>query len=154
MGLRARFKDGLRRLIVGSVTEERTVNAGRASARSVDGFAPLCPAIAIQEGKPRQYVVGGRAVAVFRVGAEVFVIDNACLHEDGPLGEGSQEGTVVVCPYHDWRYDLRTGACLTMPSRRLATWPVRTRDGWVLVGAPTPGTLERGGDHDDGLETA
>jgi nitrite reductase/ring-hydroxylating ferredoxin subunit len=154
MGLRSRLKDGLRRLVIGSASEPHAAPAGPSSIRAEEGWVPICPAIAIQEGKPRQFLAHGRTVAAFRVGADVFVVDNACLHEDGPLGEGRQVGAVVTCPYHDRRYDVRTGACLTEPARRLATCPVRTRDGWVLVGRPTPGTEERGGDHADGLATS
>lgn len=149
MGLRSRLKDGLRRVILGPPPTGPVAQAGPPSVRGEAGWTPLCPVIALQEGKPRQIPVHGRTMAAFAVGRDVYVIDNACAHEDGPLGEGRQEGHIVVCPYHDWRYDVRTGACLTDPGRRVATCPVRIRDGWVLVGPPTAGSEERGGDHAD-----
>ena len=98
------------------------------------------------------YGVGDQTVAVFRVESGLYAVDNACVHEDGPLGEGEVDGHVVTCPYHDWRYDVQTGGCLTDAARSVACYAVRERDGFVWVGERTsPGSRDRGGDHDDGL---
>jgi nitrite reductase/ring-hydroxylating ferredoxin subunit len=142
MGLRSRLKDGLRRVILGPPPPLE----GPPSVRGESGWTPLCPEIALQEGKPRRFAVHGRTVAAFAVGRDVYVLDDACAHEDGSIGEGRQEGHIVACPCHGWRYDVRDGACLTDPSRRLATCPVRIRDGWVLVG-PIAASGERSDDH-------
>ena len=55
-------------------------------------------------------VVSGRYLAVFLVEGRVHVIDNQCLHVGSPLDGGAVEGHDVLCPWHGWRYDLRTGA--------------------------------------------
>jgi nitrite reductase/ring-hydroxylating ferredoxin subunit len=97
---------------------------------------------------------GGVIVAVFRHEGRLYAIDNACAHEDGPVGEGAVSGKCVQCPYHDWEYDFTTGACHTDPERSLATYAVREQDGAIWVGPRlTEGTGARGGDHNDGLET-
>jgi nitrite reductase/ring-hydroxylating ferredoxin subunit len=104
-------------------------------------------------GQARQAEVSAVTVAVFRTEEGVFAIDNACLHEDGPLGDGRITGNIVTCPYHDWRYDVRDGSCLSRKGRKLATYHVREREGFVWVGARrTGGTEARGGEHDDGLK--
>jgi nitrite reductase/ring-hydroxylating ferredoxin subunit len=96
----------------------------------------------------------GRVVAVFRREGRLYATDNACRHEDGPVGEGTVTGCHVRCPYHDWEYDFTTGACLSTPDARLATFAVRERDGAVWIGRQlTEGTKARGGEHNDGLET-
>ena len=124
------------------------------NAPDADGYRAVAPAGAVQPGRPRMYVVAGATVAVFQVDGALFAIDNACSHEDGPLGEGAVVGGVVTCPYHDWRYDVRTGACLTAPDRRQACFAVRERGGYLWVGPRTrEGTGDRGGEHDDGLVT-
>jgi nitrite reductase/ring-hydroxylating ferredoxin subunit len=38
-----------------------------------------------------------------------------CPHLDGPLFEGSQSEGSITCPWHLWRFDLTTGACLDSP---------------------------------------
>ena len=63
-------------------------------------------------------------------------------------------GGVVTCPYHDWRYDLATGACLSEPSRPVSCFAIREERALVWVGPRSrQGTEARGGEHDDGLKT-
>ena len=73
-------------------------------------------------------------VAVFNVGGQFFAIDNACSHRGGPLGEGLLEGSVVECPWHGFRFDVRTGACIDTgyelpgPTFPLNSYPVALGD--------------------------
>ncbi|MCA8922162.1 MAG: Rieske 2Fe-2S domain-containing protein [Planctomycetes bacterium] len=54
---------------------------------------------------------GGYALAVFRAAGEVYAIDNACPHAEGPLAEGDLQGSTVYCPWHGWAFDLPSGRC-------------------------------------------
>jgi len=119
-----------------------------------DGFRAVITSAVLTEGSGNTFDVDGHNVAVFRVAGQVYAIDDACTHEDGPLGEGELDGLVVACPYHDWRFDLKTGACLTDGERPVSCFAVRERDGFIWVGSRTSqGTDARGGQHDDGLNT-
>ncbi len=116
-------------------------------------LSAVAQAAAVREGKAGTFAHIGYNVAVFRHAGRLYAIDNACAHEDGPIGEGEIEGTCVRCPYHDWQYDFTTGACITDPDRGRATFEVVERDGQIWLGAQlTAGSEARGGDHDDGLE--
>ncbi len=119
-------------------------------------FHAVCASTAVREGKPGTYahpVVSGINVAIFRHGGQLYAIDNACAHEDGPIGEGTVEGKCVRCPYHDWQYDFTTGACITDPERKRATYGVKDEAGQIWVGPEaSPGSESRGGEHDDGME--
>ncbi len=42
-------------------------------------------------------------------GKTFFAISGLCNHEGGPLGEGRIEGDYVVCPWHYWKFHLKTG---------------------------------------------
>jgi 3-phenylpropionate/trans-cinnamate dioxygenase ferredoxin subunit len=57
-----------------------------------------------------------RLVVLFRVKGGVSCIDDVCTHDGGPLGEGKLEGTTIACPRHGAKFDIRTGAALTMPA--------------------------------------
>jgi len=99
------------------------------------------------------FSLDGQVVAVFRHQGRLYAMENACAHEDGPIGEGEVRGTCVVCPYHDWQYDFTTGACITDPERPRATWSVREEGGQVWLGPQlSAGSDSRGGEHDDGME--
>ena len=65
----------------------------------------------------------GEKVALFRTGGEVHAFANACPHEGNPLADGEIAGETLTCVYHLWRFDLKTGACLSgeAPATRYET---------------------------------
>jgi nitrite reductase/ring-hydroxylating ferredoxin subunit len=84
----------------------------------------------------------GRTFAVFVVDGEHHVTDARCPHNKGPLVEGTiRGGTTLVCPWHRFRFDLRTGACANHHLYDLRVYPVVERDGALFadVGDPPPG---------------
>ena len=60
-------------------------------------------------GMVKEFVVDGRALCVANVDGAVCVLDGTCPHEGGPLGEGSIEDGKLVCPWHAYAFDVRTG---------------------------------------------
>lgn len=88
----------------------------------------------IPKGEGKVFELGGRQVAVFNCGGgKFYAIDNICRHQGGPLGEGELEGCVVVCPWHGWTYDVRTGVSPDDEDCNVATYQVRVESGEVLV---------------------
>ncbi|MBA3534468.1 MAG: non-heme iron oxygenase ferredoxin subunit [Ardenticatenales bacterium] len=45
-----------------------------------------------------------------------FAIADLCSHDGGPLGDCDLQGASIECPRHGARFDVRTGAALTMPA--------------------------------------
>jgi nitrite reductase/ring-hydroxylating ferredoxin subunit len=52
---------------------------------------------------------GDTCYALCNVEGEVHAIAGLCLHRGGPLAQGALHGTKVVCPWHAWEWDCRTG---------------------------------------------
>jgi nitrite reductase/ring-hydroxylating ferredoxin subunit len=48
-------------------------------------------------------------VAVFNVGGNFYAISDICAHKGGPLSEGILKKNIVTCPWHGWKYDVRSG---------------------------------------------
>jgi nitrite reductase (NADH) small subunit len=80
-------------------------------------------------------MVDGRPIAIFRVGRDLVALANQCLHLASPIDDGFVEDGLLTCPWHGWRYDVRTGEHLTLLGRRrgLATYPVRVRGEMIEV---------------------
>jgi nitrite reductase/ring-hydroxylating ferredoxin subunit len=76
---------------------------------------------------------GGAELALFHVGGEFYAVDNSCPHRGSPLAEGNLCGAAVECDWHGWRFDLRTGACLTHASAPVETHEVVIEDGWIKI---------------------
>jgi nitrite reductase (NADH) small subunit len=91
------------------------------------------PVAAVPSGKGVLVSVNGREVAVFRRGEEVLAIGNDCPHQGGSLCDGWVEGDIVVCPLHGWEFDMRTGACMTVPGESVPRYSATVEDRTIYL---------------------
>lgn len=77
--------------------------------------------------------VDGIDVAIFHRGAEIFAIGNECPHQGGSLCDGPVEGDIVICPLHGWEFDLRSGACMTVPGESVPAFTVTVHEGAIYL---------------------
>ena len=64
--------------------------------------------------------VGDRLVVLIRAAGHFYALDDICTHDGGPLSEGPLDpaaGT-IACPRHGAKFDVKTGAALTMPATK------------------------------------
>ncbi len=101
-------------------------------------FVEVIPLSRCRRGGGTFVAHSGHDLAVFRAAESdaVYVIDNACPHSSGNLSAGDMEGTIVRCPVHDWKFDLRTGACTDTPRAKVSRYPAEVRNGAVWVDLP------------------
>lgn len=93
----------------------------------------LGPLAQIPPGEGRDFLVAGRSVAVFHLrGGAVYATQSACPHRQGPLADGLLGGTTIVCPFHAWKFDLKTGTPL-LGTCGITTYPVRLTETGDLV---------------------
>lgn len=85
-------------------------------------FHPVCKTGDVPEDFGLKAVVGGRAIAVFRVGSSFHAIDDTCTHGQASLSAGYVEGEEVECPLHQGRFHIPTGRPVCQP----VTEPVRS----------------------------
>ncbi len=96
-------------------------------------FVKVASTSDLKPGENKVVNVNGTEVALFNVDGEFFAINNTCLHRGGPLGEGFLEGDIVTCPWHGWRYSVKTGANAMMPTAKVAAYQVKVESNDVLV---------------------
>ena len=98
--------------------------------------------------------VDGAEVGVFEHAGELYAYENRCLHQGGPVCEGTLIGAVetildeqgndcgarfsvtdthLVCPWHGWEYDLATGRSIAHREIGLRRYEVIERDGEVYL---------------------
>ena len=85
------------------------------------------------EGEAKEFKLGGKLICVANVGGTITAMDNVCLHMGGPLGQGYIEGGKIICPWHGWEYDLRTGELGDDPKSKLAVYPIKVENNEVFV---------------------
>jgi len=78
-------------------------------------------------------IKGGRELALFHAGGRFYAVDNFCPHRGAPLAEGPVTGTTVECDWHGWRFDLRSGHCLTRANSHIESYEVVIEDEWIKI---------------------
>jgi nitrite reductase (NADH) small subunit len=97
-------------------------------------FVRICSASEIPgEGEVAEFTVQGRALCVAHANGVVAVLDGVCPHEGGPLGEGIIEDGRVVCPWHAYGFDLRTGGADQDPEVKAEVFEAKVEGGELLV---------------------
>ena len=103
--------------------------------------------------------VGGIEVAVFRLGETFFAYENTCPHMGGPVCQGkilpqveehiqddktsaglgfSETDMNIVCPWHGYEFNIRTGQHPGNPRYHLRRLHVQTEGDEVFVELPAP----------------
>lgn len=99
----------------------------------MSNFVRVASTSDLKPGENKVVNVNGTDIALFNVDGEFFAINNTCLHRGGPLGEGFLEGDVVTCPWHGWRYNVKTGTNVIMPNQKVEAYQVKVEGNDVFV---------------------
>ena len=87
----------------------------------------------VEEGRGIAVDVGDKRIAIFRYGGEFFALDETCPHRGGPLHDGTLDEGIVLCPWHQWQFDLKSGCSPVNPLSRVNTYRVRTEGDAIIV---------------------
>ena len=87
-------------------------------------------------GRGRTVVVGDLRLALFHEAGEFFVLDDTCPHRGASLGEGLLLDGKVICPWHSWIFELRTGRNPRAPQIAIGCYPTRVVEGSIEVEVP------------------
>jgi len=80
-------------------------------------------------GEGRAFTHDGRQLAVFRLrDGSVRVLDAVCAHAGGPLADGLVDDAVVVCPLHNYTYNLDTGNEVTDSGLSVCAFAAKVAD--------------------------
>lgn len=90
----------------------------------------------IPTGKGKQVEVGAVRIALFNVEGSFYAIEAFCAHMGEPLANGELRGTMVICPWHGWGFDVTDGCFIRQPRTCLDTFAVRVEGQDILVEIP------------------
>lgn len=78
----------------------------------------------------------GEDMVICRMGDDVFVLDGRCPHMGGPLSMGNFLPPLIICPWHGWEFDCRTGKCTHSDSAAVRSYPTEVRGGDIYAEFP------------------
>jgi 3-phenylpropionate/trans-cinnamate dioxygenase ferredoxin subunit len=82
-----------------------------------EDFAKVASVSELPVGGRKLVEIDGVRIAIFNLDGELHAIEDVCTHDGGPLVEGEVTNDCQVeCPRHGARFDIRTGAALSMPA--------------------------------------
>jgi nitrite reductase (NADH) small subunit len=81
----------------------------------------------------KEFPCAEKTICVANVGGAISAMDNVCLHRGGPLGQGMIENGKVVCPWHGWQWDPKTGHAVQNPNLRVSIYPLKIENGDVMI---------------------
>jgi nitrite reductase/ring-hydroxylating ferredoxin subunit len=99
-------------------------------------FHELCRTADVEEGVGKPFSIDGNHLAVYRYEDDFYACDNRCPHMGYPLSEGSVRDGVLICHWHHWEFDLKTGGCFLTNGDDVASFPIEVRDDVLFVGIP------------------
>lgn len=81
---------------------------------------PLCRLDELEPNTARRFDVDGRAIAVVRLGDDVYALGDTCSHANVSLSEGevNADEKTIECWKHGSEFSLETGEALTLPATR------------------------------------
>jgi 3-phenylpropionate/trans-cinnamate dioxygenase ferredoxin component len=101
---------------------------------STAGYVAVARVGDIADGGVKVVRIEDQAIAVFRLGADYYALDDVCTHDGGPLAEGIIEGDEIECPRHGARFSIRSGEALCLPATgTVTTYPVRIEGDEIQV---------------------
>jgi nitrite reductase (NADH) small subunit/3-phenylpropionate/trans-cinnamate dioxygenase ferredoxin subunit len=99
-------------------------------------FHTVCRIHDLPEGEGKPVQVGTKVIALFKMGEEIFAIDDVCPHMGAGLSGGYVDQGIVTCPWHAWRFRLCDGAWADNPRIKIGCYPVRLEGDLVQIQFP------------------
>ena len=89
---------------------------------------------ALEEKAIKKLVVADSSLNILRIDDRAFVFESNCPHQGYPLHDSVITPTIdIVCPFHNYRFDLKTGNEYQGRCRPLKVYPTQWNEKGQLV---------------------
>lgn len=132
------FCDGSHWYVGFKDNEDLTISAAnRDSGRAEEKWIEVASADQIKIGQLVTLDVASKQVALTRTEKGLFAVNARCPHQGGPLGDGEIFGEHIRCPWHGYKFSLKSGRGVGNEDL-VETLKVRETNGKIEVLAPKP----------------
>ncbi len=96
-------------------------------------YSKLCHISELKDGTGKRFFVNETDLAVFKINGEIYAVGNVCPHQKtASMFEGEIENGFVICPFHGWKFNLKTGKTPT-GGNGLKTYNIKVEKDFVYV---------------------
>lgn len=97
------------------------------------GWLPIADTGSIPDGQHLFVRKGNLSCYVVRDGNDFVVYDAHCPHKDNVIMDSGVNGSEITCPFHAWKFDLKTGECISGGKTPLKKLAVKVEDGKIFT---------------------
>jgi nitrite reductase/ring-hydroxylating ferredoxin subunit len=98
------------------------------------GYVKVCGVADVPSGTMHPVDVGEIKLMIVNVDGSFYAVNRVCTHETADLSTGFLNGSVVTCPLHLSRFDVKTGVVENPPATApLATYRLKIEGTSVYV---------------------
>jgi 3-phenylpropionate/trans-cinnamate dioxygenase ferredoxin subunit len=87
--------------------------------------------------------ISGKRLCIVKDGEKFFATQFYCPHAGAVLADGWCKEQRLICPYHRYEYDLKTGRGAPGQGDYIDLYPTEVREDGLYVGLPEPGFLKK-----------
>ncbi len=83
-------------------------------------FLPVAKVSEVSDPGSMLVEVEDRLVVLIHAAGHFYALDDVCTHDGGPLSDGplDPKAGTIACPRHGAKFDIKTGAAVTMPATK------------------------------------
>ena len=96
-------------------------------------FFPAIDEKELKDSSMKYVSVEGTPILFIKQHGRILAIDNRCPHQGCGFSGGTLEEGAIVCPCHDWRFDLKTGEYEKAPTIKLTKYELEIKEGKIWV---------------------
>jgi nitrite reductase/ring-hydroxylating ferredoxin subunit len=98
-------------------------------------FLSVLDESALEEGAMKMVDVDGTHVLLVKKDGQIYAVNDRCPHQGCAFSNGKLDGLVIICPCHEWRFNVKTGEYEADPEFTLTRYESKVEGGkiWVLL---------------------
>jgi len=84
---------------------------------------------------PQRLIVHGKHICLVLHAGQFLAVQDACTHNSESLSKGRVNYVgEIICPWHNYRFDLKTGRACDSSSADLMTYPIKVNAEGFFIG--------------------
>lgn len=87
----------------------------------------------IVDGDKKPLLVNDEKIALIKKENKIYALSNKCPHMECPLSRGKLNDYIIICPCHDWEFDIRTGEFLASKEIKVPIFETKIEDKKIYV---------------------
>ena len=99
-------------------------------------FIPVAKVDEIPPDSGLRIEMKSRDIALFRLDGIVYATSDVCPHQGASLSTGTLNGEKIVCPWHQWCFNVKDGSSPLNPRLKIKTYDVKQEGNQVWVCVP------------------